>query len=356
MNKQFQKIIIIVIALAAMTVTAGEAEWQVHMDAADAAFKKELSSDKNLRDKQIEQKKLEVRSHLKAAIKEAESFAEDDPRLADTLSALGTAFYYTTESALLAGYITKSEDIEETKERIPYLERALSIREKVLGEHIKTAGTLTVLAVFYSKVGRQQDAVPLFKRSIKIRENINDKPENILAQKHDLAEIYYKLGRYQDAEPLYQELLSFKKKENSPYQIAFVTQNLAKNYYGQGKLKEAEELIKQVITIQERMPPNDSHRKAYLPRSFTQIGKIYRSQGRFTEAEEAFKRAINLTSSNKEWGFLTIAKPLRQLLDLYAHQGRKQEGQLFRTNFEKEVGYKIEDSELLIDPKDANKL
>ena len=59
------------------------------------------------------------------------------------------------------------------KQAIPLAERALAIREKVLGkEHLDTATSLNNLAELYRNMGSYDKAEPLLKRSLAIREKV----------------------------------------------------------------------------------------------------------------------------------------------------------------------------------------
>ena len=53
----------------------------------------------------------------------------------------------------------------------PYQQRALKIREKVLGpEHPETAISLNNLAVLYVAMGAYDQALPLYQRALQIKE------------------------------------------------------------------------------------------------------------------------------------------------------------------------------------------
>ncbi len=92
---------------------------------------------------------------LLAALKEAEKFGEQDPRLAASLNNL--AALYDTQ-----GKYAQAE---------PLYRRALAIREKVLGpEHPAVATSLNNLAGLYYAQGKYTQAEPLFQRALAIRE------------------------------------------------------------------------------------------------------------------------------------------------------------------------------------------
>ena len=89
------------------------------------------------------------------ALKEAESFGAQDPRLATSLNNL--AVLYASQ-----GKYAEAE---------PLHQRALAIREKTLGpEHKDVATGLTNLARLYASQGEYAEAAPLYRRALAIRE------------------------------------------------------------------------------------------------------------------------------------------------------------------------------------------
>ena len=56
---------------------------------------------------------------------------------------------------------------------LPLYQRALEIREKVLGpQHPSVATTLNNLALLYESMGDYEKALPLYQRALEIRENV----------------------------------------------------------------------------------------------------------------------------------------------------------------------------------------
>jgi tetratricopeptide (TPR) repeat protein len=100
-----------------------------------------------------------------AALKAAEGFGSEDPRLATSLNNL----------ALL--YEAQGKYVEAE----PLYKRALAIDEKTLvPEHPDLAASLNNLAALYHAQGRYTEAEPLYKRSLAIYENY----EKVLGPKH----------------------------------------------------------------------------------------------------------------------------------------------------------------------------
>lgn len=318
-NKYFLKIITMTTAfIISMPVWSGEAEWQNHMKTVND-IGKTISSGIDL---DINKNKVEgIELHLKSAIKEAEGFNKDDPRLAQTLYSLADIYY---------------------------------------------------------KLDRYQEAEPYAKRAVELSNHIKEKPLHIMFIKRLLADIYYNLNRHQEAEPLYDDVLSFyanNKADHAIYQYSFTLQRIAENYSAQGKHKKAEIALKQAIKVQndiQQLTPSipNAHTYAYLPLTLMMLGRTYRAQEQFKEAEEAFKTGINMyvnvdkviqsipLSLEHQKAFEknnpTYEKDsknrllayIKELLDLYSLQGKEKDGAIFIKDIEKATGYKLDKSKL----------
>ena len=114
---------------------AQDARWQSHMDAAVEAY--------------VEGDYADARERFEAAVKAAEAFGSEDPRLATSLN--GLAEVYRTQ-----GRYAEAE---------PLHERALAIREKALRpDHPAIIQSLNNLAGVYWGHGKSAKAEPLLKR------------------------------------------------------------------------------------------------------------------------------------------------------------------------------------------------
>ncbi len=155
-------------------VIADEARWEQYMGAAGAAYQRGDYE--------------EAVGKIKAALKEAQDFGEQDPRYAETVNNL----------ALL--YHAQGRYIEAE----PLHRRALAIREKALGpEHPHVALSLNNLAGIYQTQGRFGEAEPLDQRSLTINEKaLGPEHPNTTITLNNLAELYRAQGRNEDAERL----------------------------------------------------------------------------------------------------------------------------------------------------------
>ena len=126
---------------------------------------------------------------------------------------------------------------------MPFAERSLAIREKVLGkEHPDVAQSLNNLARLYLEMGNYSRAEPLFQRSLAIREKVLSKEHpDVATSLNNLALLYRRQGNYSQAEPLFQRSLAILEKVLGPEHphVAGSLNNLADLYRRQGNYSQA---------------------------------------------------------------------------------------------------------------------
>ncbi len=221
--------------------SAHDKTWQSYMDAAVEAY--------------VEGDYAEAGRQFEAAVKTAEAFGSEDPRLATSLNGLAEAYRAQGRHA----------------EAEPLHKRALAIRERALGSgHPDTIQSLNNLAGLYHAQGRTAEAEPLLKR-VQDLEPRTTVAEPLLGgvqglepqpfgQSSELMEAYnsynalYQQGRYSEAEPYAKEALRLGTEELGPNDpsVATFLNNLAELYRDQGRYAEAEPLQKRALAIQEK--------------------------------------------------------------------------------------------------------
>ncbi len=127
----------------------------------------------------------EAEKHIAAAVKEAEGFGPQDPRLAASLLGLGELYLHRRRYA-------EAESL---------LKRGLAIREKALGpEHPDMAGSLNNLAALYDDQGKYAEAEPLVKRVLAIFENaLGPEHPDVAASLENYAALLRETGRSAEA-------------------------------------------------------------------------------------------------------------------------------------------------------------
>jgi tetratricopeptide (TPR) repeat protein len=150
-------------------------------------------------------------------------------------------------------YLRVSAQYEQAE---PLLQRALAIRERVLGsEHHDTATSLNNLALLYWNQGKFEQAEPLYQRSLAIRERVlgSEHPDTSESL-NNMASLYQDQGKFEQAEPLYQRAIAIDEKVFGPEhpEVATDLNNLASLYQDQGKYEQAEPLYQRAQAIRER--------------------------------------------------------------------------------------------------------
>ena len=165
-----------------------ETSWEKYMEAAGKAYQQA---------DYVKAEKL-----VKAALREAEKFGEQDPRFATSLNNL----------ALL--YMEQGKYVEAE----PLYQRSLAIWEKALGpQHPDVATSNNNLAELYRTRGNYAQAEPLYKRSLAIREKVlGPEHPNVASSLNNLALLYDNQSKYAEAEPLYRRALFVLTKALGP--------------------------------------------------------------------------------------------------------------------------------------------
>ena len=132
------------------------------------------------------------------ALKEAESFGAQDPRLATGLNNLARLYQAQGKYA----------------EAEPLYQRALANGEKVLGpEHPTVAASLNNLAELYTSQGEYSNATPLYRRSLAIREKtLGPEHPNLSTSLENYAALLRKMNREDEATQMEARAKRIRKK------------------------------------------------------------------------------------------------------------------------------------------------
>ncbi len=207
-------------------------------------------------------------------------------------------------------------------EGIPLAERALEIREKVLGkEHPDVAESLNNLALLYQNQGNYQKAEPLYLRSLAIVEKVLGKEHPLVASSlSNLAGLYQQEGSYQKAEPLFVRSLAIREKvlgKEHP-DVAISLNNLAELYREQGNYQKAEPLHVRSLAIWEKALGKEH---PYVAVSLNNLALLYQDQGSYQKAEPLFVRSLAIREKVLGKEHPDVALSLNNLAALYQQQG-----------------------------------
>lgn len=179
------------------------------------------------------------------------------------------------------------------KQAGPYLQRALDIREHILGpEHPDTALSLHDMAELYFYQGDYVHAYLYLERTIAIQEKaLNAEHPDLAWSRHDLGVLYATSGEYERAQPLFQQArLSYEKIYGLEHpKTAWVLNNLASAYANQGLYDEARPLYEKVLAIRQKTLGPDHPDTAWI---LTGLANFYASQGLYDVAKPLYEQAL----------------------------------------------------------------
>ncbi|MDC0711014.1 tetratricopeptide repeat protein [Stigmatella sp. ncwal1] len=204
----------------------------------------------------------------------------------------------------------------------PLLQRALDIREASLGKsHPDVASSLNSLAILYSTQGLYDRAEPLFQRALDIREaSLGKSHPDVASSLNGLAILYKNQGSYARAEPFYQRALDIQEAffgKNHPL-VASALNNLANLYSTQGLSDKAKPLFQRALDIRE-VSLGKNHPD--VATSLHNLANLYSAQGLYDQAEPLFQRALDIRETSLGKNHPLVASSLKNLGSLYSAQG-----------------------------------
>ncbi|HKX26074.1 MAG TPA: CHAT domain-containing tetratricopeptide repeat protein [Blastocatellia bacterium] len=191
--------------------------------------------------------------------------------------------------------------------------RAATADDRALVEAYK----LVMAFVQLTRAGKFDEARPVIERALEIRELVlgPDHPEVGRAVGY-LAGIYRNKGEFAKAEPLYLRSLQILEKSLEPdhLDLASTLGNLANLYVGKGDFTQAESLYLRAQEIQEKVLGPDHPTVA---RTIGSLATLYRFKGDFTRAESMQKRALNIAEKSLGPDSPGVADYLNSLANIY---------------------------------------
>jgi tetratricopeptide (TPR) repeat protein/transcriptional regulator with XRE-family HTH domain len=175
----------------------------------------------------------------------------------------------------------------------PWFERALAIREQVLGPgHPQTAESLNNLALLLWDQGELAVAKPLFERALAIRERVLGPNHPDTAQGlNNLALLLRAQGELAVARRLFERGLSIREQVLGPGHplTANILNNLAHLLWAQGEVASARLLFERALAIWERLLGPDHPSTALC---LNNLAGLLRDQGELASARALFERAL----------------------------------------------------------------
>ena len=226
------------------------------------------------------------------------------------------------EAERLNDEVVRLCDAGKYDEAIPIAERALAIRQKVLGpSHPDVADSLNNLAFLYDTKGDYAKAEPLYQRALVIDERaLGPDHPNVATDVNNLAALYYSNGEYAKAEPLFQRALAIRQKVLGPNHpdVAQSLNNLALLYEKKGDDAKAESLYQRSLAIREKeLGPNHPDVAAAL----NNLAESYSAKGDFAKAEPLHQRALAIREKALGTDHPDVGSSLNNFAGLYRAKG-----------------------------------
>jgi tetratricopeptide (TPR) repeat protein len=175
----------------------------------------------------------------------------------------------------------------------PLFERALAITERVLGpDHSDTASSLNNLALLLQDQGELAAARPLYERALAIWERVlgPDHPDTAMGL-NNLAGLLQAQGELAAARPLFERALAIRERVLGPDHpdTAMGLNNLAGLLEAQGELAAARPLYERALAIRERVLGPDHPNTAT---SLNNLAGLLQAQGELAAARPLLERAL----------------------------------------------------------------
>lgn len=258
-----------------------------------------------------------------SALKEAESFGENDERFLKTLRGLA-------ESCDNDGKLDQSE---------PLFKRLLDIYEKNPKKNrINIAWVLRGLATGYKTQARFTEAIALQKRVLEVlTQESGPNSRNVAVALDGLGRIYAEQGNLQEALPLHEQALKIlaelAKTEKDQHRKEVMLDNMsvalrnaadAESYLG--RYDDAIESLKQSIAIQEKISDKPG---PLLASTYGSMATAYRRKGNYSEAERLYKIALPIYENTVGPNHIDTAVIANGLAATYTLDHKPNEAQLY---------------------------
>jgi tetratricopeptide (TPR) repeat protein len=204
----------------------------------------------------------------------------------------------------------------------PYYERALAIREKALGpDHHDTAQSLNNLGGLLQAMGELAAARPYYEGALAIREKAlgPDHPDTAVSL-NNLGALLASIGELAAARPYYERALAIREKALGPDHpdTAVSLNNLGNLLQVMGKLAAARPYYERALAIREKALGPD-HPDTAL--SLNNLGALLQAMGELSTTRPYYERALAIQEKALGPDHPDTAVSLNNLAVLFAYQG-----------------------------------
>jgi CHAT domain-containing protein/tetratricopeptide (TPR) repeat protein len=213
-------------------------------------------------------------------------------------------------------------------EALPLVERALEIREKILGRnHLDVAEALHSLAALYLNKGEYAKAEPLYQQALAVYEKTLGPEHPSLARSlNHLAVLHCYRGEYVKAEPFARRALAISEsalgREHS--NVALVLNNLGMIYGSRGDFAKAELLYQRVLAIIESTLGREH---PFVATALDNLANVYYYKSDHAKAEPLYRRALAIVEKALGQEHSEVARILSNLASVHLETGEYAEAE-----------------------------
>ncbi len=225
------------------------------------------------------------------------------------------------EARLAASESTRLRRSGKLREAFAQIQRALEVREKVLGQDdVEVATTLDTVAFFYYSMGDYARCESLLKRALDIKEKKLEASHPDIAQTlNSFGLVLSDKGDYTKAVTFYQRALQIREKSlgaNHPG-VATTLNGLATLYIDTADYTKSESLLLRALEIYEKIYGPNSPNSA---NELNNLALLYSKKGDYDKAEEFYKRAFEMNKKLLPPEHPSIAMSLNNLATIYQQE------------------------------------
>lgn len=176
---------------------------------------------------------------------------------------------------------------------LPYCEKALQIREKLLGqEHLDTAQSLNNVGYLLHSQGRSAESLAYFQRALTIRETLLGQEHAAIAESLNyLGQAHYAHGDFAAAQSYFEQAITISSKqlgETHPLTAEYVN-NLGMSLIELGDLDGALANLLQALAINEKALGSEHPDTAM---NLNNVALLLNNMGQLAEAQLYYERAL----------------------------------------------------------------
>ncbi len=213
--------------------------------------------------------------------------------------------------------------VEDHVEALTYYQKALNIRERVLGtKHLDTAATYNDIAIVYKAMDDYSEALEYYKKALAIKEAILgiDHPNTALTY-NNIANVYKAMDDYSEALEYYKKALAIKEAAlgmDHP-STAITYNNIAWVYKAKGDYLTALEYYKKALAIHEKVQGTEHISTAKV---YNNIALVYKAKGDYPTALEYYKKALAIHEKAQGTEHTSTAKSYHNIAGVYQAIGK----------------------------------